>query len=213
MVKWKQGEHCFIVGDTGEGKTYLEEKLLHYRKHVLYLRTKPDDIKFTGYRTIKSTFDVGKWPFGVDGKALTKWLIQPTYNSLKDQQRECKAAFDRAWHEGAWTVVVDEAFYLTKKLKLGDDIDMLVTQGRSKHITMVVGCQRPAWISRFPLSQTTHAFIFKCEGRDLKTLGEAYTPRIIEPVKELKKYDFVYYNRSTREIKVGNANRLGEIFG
>ena len=215
VARWKQGEHIFVVGDTGEGKTYLEEKLLKYRHSVLYLKSKPDDIKFPTFRKIKSTFDVGKWRFDDAGKLVTKWLIEPKSNSYLDQRQEFKRAYDKAWHEGGWTVVVDEAFFQTKKLHLGDDIDMLVTQGRSKHITMVVGCQRPAWISLFPMSQSTHAFIFGCEGKDLKRLGEAYTPRIIKPVQELnaEKHDFVYYNRRTKVITIGNANRISEIFG
>jgi hypothetical protein len=214
-AKWKQGQHIFVVGDTGEGKTYLEAKLLKYRAHILYLQSKPDDIKFPDFRKISSTLDVGKWRFDGAGKEITKWLIQPKFNSLLDQRREFKAAYDRAWHEGGWTVVVDEAFFQTKKLHLGDDIDMLVTQGRSKNLTMVVGCQRPAWISRFPLSQATYSFVFSCEGRDLKVLGEAFSPRIIKPVQELDstKHDFVFFDRRTKEVKTGNANRLDEIFG
>jgi hypothetical protein len=210
--KWKQGEHVFIVGDTGQGKTYLEAKLLVYRKYVMYLKSKPDDIKFPGFRKIGNHFDIGRNPFD-NGVAVTRWLLQPKFNSLGLQHVNFKQAFQRAWHEGGWTVVVDEAFFQTKKLKLGDDIDMLVTQGRSKNITMVVGVQRPAWISRFPMSQATHVFIFRCDGRDLKALGEAFSPTIIKPVQELQGHDFVYFNRATREVKTGNANRLGEIFG
>jgi hypothetical protein len=215
VAKWKQGEHIFICGDTGQGKTYLESKLLRYRGHVMYLRNKPDDIVFDTFRKVASTFDIGKWRFDNAGKAITRWMVQPEYKNILAQRREFKAAYDKAWNDGAWTVVVDEAFYQTKKLKLGDDIDILVTGGRSKHITMIVGCQRPAWISLFPMSQSTHAFIFGCEGKDLKRLAEAYTPRIIKPVQELDqtKHDFVYYNRITRQVHIGNANKLQEIFG
>jgi hypothetical protein len=49
----------------------------------------------------------------------------------------------------------------------------------------------------------------------LKALGDAFSQSIVKPVQELKPgtHDFVYFNRATREVKVGNANRLGEIFG
>ena len=210
---WKQGEHVFVVGDTGQGKTYLEAKLLEYRKYVMYFKSKPDDIKFPSFRKIQSHLDFGRNPFD-NGVAVTKWLLQPKFNNIWEQRQNFAQAINRAWHEGGWTVVVDEAFFATKKLHLGDDIDMLVTQGRSKHITMVIGVQRPKWISKFPMSQATHVFIFRCEGNDLKSLGEAFTPRIIKAVQELKPntHDFVYYNRATREITVGNANKLDEIF-
>lgn len=210
---WKQGEHVVIVGDTGTGKTYLESKILPYRQHIIYLQSKTDDIKFTGFRKIKVSLDIGRNPFGVDGKQVTKWLLQPQLINMREQRRQFSQAFEKAWHEGGWTVVVDETFFLTHKLKLGDDLDMLLTQGRSKHLTMVIGMQRPAWISRFSLSQATHAFIFRCEGRDVKSLSDSLSPKIVKPVQELTGHDFVYYNRATREVLTGNANRLGEIFG
>ena len=91
-------------------------------------------------------------------------------------------------------------------------INKLFTQGRSKRITVVAGMQRPAWISRFALSQSTHAFIFRCEGRDLTSLSQALSPRIVPYVDKLSGHQFVYFNRATREIKFGDANRLKDIF-
>lgn len=212
-TKWKQGEHVIIIGDTGTGKTYLESKILPIRKHVILLRTKPDDIKFDGFKKVTSQLSIGSIPFGVDGKRLTRWMLQPKFNDFGEQQREIARAFQMAWVEGGWTLVVDEAYYLTNVLKLERPLNMLLTQGRSKNITAVVGMQRPAWISRFTLSQATHAFIFRCEGRDLKNLADALSPKIVKPVQELSGHDFIYFNRATREVKLGNANRLGDIFG
>jgi hypothetical protein len=211
--KWKQGEHVVIVGDTGTGKTYLTSKLLPYRKHVIFFQSKTDDIKFDGFRKVKTQLDIGKAPFGIDGRLLTKWILQPKLVNMREQRLQFSHAFEQAWKEGGWTVVVDETFFLTHKLKLGDDLDMLLTQGRSKHITMVVGMQRPAWISRFSLSQATHAFIFRCEGRDVKSLSDSLSPKIVKPVQELTGHDFVYFNRATREVITTNANKLGDIFG
>jgi ABC-type dipeptide/oligopeptide/nickel transport system ATPase component len=212
-TKWKQGEHVIIIGDTGTGKTYLESKILPIRKHVILMRTKPDDIKFDGFKKVTSQLSIGAIPFGNDAKKITRWMLQPKLNSFVDQRQEINRTFQMAWVEGGWTIVVDECYYISNKLKLQDPLDMLLTQGRSKHITLVVGMQRPAWISRFSLSQATHAFIFRCEGRDLKNLADALSPKIVKPVQELTGHDFVYFNRATREVKIGNANKLGEIFG
>jgi hypothetical protein len=212
-TKWKQGQHVILVGDTGTGKTYLESKILPIRKHVILLRTKPDDIKFDGFKKVTSQLAIGSVPFGNDAKRITRWMLQPTLSSFSDQRREIGRTFEQVWKEGGWTVVVDEAYYITNKLKLQSPLDMLLTQGRSKHITLCVGMQRPAWISRFSLSQATHAFIFRCEGRDLRNLADALSPKIIKPVQDLTGHDFVYFNRATREVKIGNANHLSEIFG
>lgn len=208
-IFWKQGEHVILVGDTGSGKTYLESKLLPLRKHVIVLRTKPDDIKFTDFRKVTSVFKIGAFPFNNAGQEITKYLLVPKY---EDQRREAARLFETAWLEGGWTVAVDETYYATNILKLESYINKLLTQGRSKRITVVAGMQRPAWVSRFALSQCTHAFIFRMEGRDLTALSQALSPAIVEPVANLTGHDFIYFNRATREIRKGNARNLSAIF-
>jgi hypothetical protein len=71
---------------------------------------------------------------------------------------------------------------------------------------------RPAWTTRFAISQSTHVFTFQLEGRDIKTVADATSPRIVEPIENLRDHDFVYYNRRTREVMTGNARRLQKIF-
>lgn len=207
--KWKQGEHVIIVGDTGSGKTFLTSKILPLRQHVIVLRTKPDDIKFDGFRTVDLLRKVGGF-FDNAGHKVNRYLLYPDYDL---QGREIFQSFEKAWREGGWTIAVDETYYLTHELKLERQLNKLLTQGRSKHITVVCGMQRPVFISRFAMSQATHAFIFRVEGRDLKSLSDALSPSIIKPVEALRGHDFVYFNRATREVIPGNAKSLGDIFG
>jgi ABC-type dipeptide/oligopeptide/nickel transport system ATPase component len=206
--KWKQGEHVIIIGDTGSGKTYLTSKILPIRQHVMVLRTKPDDIKFANFRKVDLVRKVGGY-FDDNGKKVFRFLLDPDYDL---QQRELSHAFEKAWQEGGWTVAIDETYYATQILKLERQINKLLTQGRSKHITVICGMQRPVFISRFAMSQATHAFIFRCEGRDLKSLADALSPSIIKPVEGLRGHDFIYFNRATREVLQGNANNLEAIF-
>lgn len=207
-VKWKQGEHVIIIGDTGSGKTFLTSKILPLRKSVIVLRTKPDDIKFEGFRKVDLTRKLGGF-FDDSGKKIYRFLLDPDYDL---QQRELSLAFEKAWTEGGWTIAIDETYYATQILKLEKQINKLLTQGRSKHITVICGMQRPVFISRFAMSQATHAFIFRCEGRDLKSLADALSPSIIKPVEGLREHDFIYFNRATREVTQGNARNLGDIF-
>jgi DNA helicase HerA-like ATPase len=200
---WKQGEHVIIIGDTGSGKTYLESKLLDMRDHVIVVKTKPDDVKFTGYKKIAKYKDV------MDLKA-SKFVLDSGFDPSL-QRYHIANIINMAWAQEGWTIAVDETYYWTEMLKLGKQLNMLLTQGRSKHLTIVAGMQRPAWISRFALSQATHAFIFRCEGRDIITLSQALSPKIAKPVEDLRGHDFVYFNRATREVRTGNANRLGDI--
>lgn len=206
--RWKQGEHVVIIGDTGSGKTFLTSKILPYRQHIIVLRTKPDDIKFDGFRKVDLTKKIGGY-FNDAGKKVYTYLLDPKY---EEQGIELSRTFEKAWKEGGWTVAIDETYYATQILKLERQINKLLTQGRSKHITVICGMQRPVFISRFAMSQATHAFIFRCEGRDLKSLSDALSPSIIRPVEGLRGHDFIYFNRATREVMRGNANDISKIF-
>lgn len=202
-AKWKQGEHVIIVGDTGSGKTYLESKLLDLRDYTIVIKTKPDDIRFPGYDTVKD--------FRKLMRLRNKKFVLHSGFDPGIQRYHIANTINLAWKQEGWTLAVDEAYYWTHVLRLEKQLNMLLTQGRSKRLTIVVGMQRPAWISRFALSQATHAFIFRCEGRDVTNLAQALSPKIAGPVNNLRGHDFVYFNRATREVVTGNANRLDKI--
>jgi ABC-type dipeptide/oligopeptide/nickel transport system ATPase component len=199
---WRQGEHVAVIGDTGTGKTFLMAKLVALRSHVIILRTKPDDIKFPGF--LKREHAVA-----LDHVYAERLLIQPEYER---QAFEGWWTLEKVWKHGGWCVVIDELWYAEQMLKLQKQVNRLLTQGRSKGITVMVGMQRPAQISRFAISQCTHVFAFQTEGRDTKTIAEATTPKIADAMVSLSGHDFVYYNRRERTVRIGNARRLGAIF-
>lgn len=196
---WGVGEHIAVVGDTGTGKTYLVSQLVQLRKFVVIFRTKPDDIRFAGFRKAR-TADA------LENVHMERILLEPKYER---QQYEGWKLLEKVWMHGRWTIVIDEQWY-AEKLGLTDRIERLLTQGRSLGISVVTGMQRPARVSRFAISQCTHLFTFRTEGRDTKTVAEATTPRIKEAIDALSGHDFVYFNRKTREISYGNAKRLSD---
>lgn len=198
---WQVGEHIAAVGDTGTGKTYLISKLVELRNYVVILRTKPDDIKFPGFRKARTVK-------AMDRMYDTRILLDPVHSQ---QMRQGYELLTRVWKEGGWTVVIDEEWYVEARLHLTEWVETLLTQGRSKKISVIVGMQRPARVSRFAISQCTHLFTFRVEGRDLQTIKEATTPRIVDPIASLSGHDFAYYNRKQRIVTVGNARRLDRI--
>lgn len=204
MGAWLPGEHVTVIGDTGTGKSYLIAKLVQMRRFVVVLKTKPDPDdaqKWRGfYRARKAD--------AMADPHHERILLQPVY---KYQPREGFRAMEYAWKHGGWTFVVDELLY-AERLGLRDSIERLLTQGRSKSISTVVGMQRPAWTTRFAISQSTHLFTFRLEGRDIKTVADATTPRIVDVIGNLSGYDFAYFNRRDRTVAVGNARKLGTIF-
>lgn len=202
-VQWRQGQHVAVVGRTGTGKTYLVSKLVQLRRYVVIFRTKPDNNKFPGFDTVRKASAMDHW-------RSERLLLEPEY----DQQAiEGYRMLDRAWKDGGWTIVIDENWYAEQQLGLKSYIVRLLTQGRSKDISVVVGMQRPVDISRFALSEITHLCTFRCEGRDLKfSLRDSTVDEIVPAVRSLRGHDFVYYNAAKQIISTGNANRLSSIF-
>lgn len=202
-VVWRQGEHVVVIGRTGSGKTYLLSKLIQLRQYVVFFRTKPDKNKFPNLIVTRRADAMRHF----NGMRL---LLEPDY---RRQAVEGYNMLENAWQDGSWCVVMDELWYAEEQLGLRDYVNRMLTQGRSKDITAVLGVQRPVDISRFALSETKHVFVFQTEGRDLKfTLRDSTTERIVPAVQSLKKYEFIYYNRETGQIMKGNANRLEQVF-
>lgn len=201
-ITWRQGQHVAVVGRTGSGKTYLISELVKLRKYVVILRTKPDKNKFPGFEKVRRASAMDHW-------GAERILLEPAYER---QAVEGYEMLDRAWKDGGWTVVIDENWYAEAQLGLKPYIVRLLTQGRSKDISVVVGMQRPVDISRFALSEITHLFVFRTEGRDLKfSLRDSTNDAIVPAVRSLRGHDFVYYNAAKDELVAGNANKLSEV--
>lgn len=202
---WRQGEHVAIIGDTGSGKTYLENALRDYRTYWLFLRTKRenprDDPMDRSWKRVSSIAQIDT--------TAERWLIDPPTGA---RTREGFALLRKAEKEGSWTVAIDE-LYQSTLLGLQKPIEELLTTGRSIGVSVVCGMQRPVGVTRYAQSQCTHAFLFTCEGRDVKTLMETFSPRVREAMETLnyRKHEFIYFNRRTRKLTIGTARDLRRI--
>lgn len=215
---WKIGDHVTVIGDTGSGKTYLmANALLRMREFVVVFVTKKDERdtalwRRAGYHFIRRAKDI-------DNSRFSRFVLQPAYSQ---QAREGWRLFERVYHQGRWTIVVDE-FLLAERIGLKEQIERLLTQGRSDQITVVVGQQRPVMTSRFAISQSTHVISFRIDGDDAKNLGEKTTSRILPFISEnynrsatrnpdrvavLGDHEFVYYHRGAHFLGRGSARSL-----
>jgi hypothetical protein len=200
-VEWQPGEHVAVIGTTGTGKTYLMSRLTDYRKYVAIFRTKADDNKFPGFRTVK------------DHKPLAelyndRLLIDPEYRM---QARVGANVFETIWQRGGYTLMIDELFYVGARLGLSSYVDMLLTQGRSKRISIVTGMQRPVHVTRFAISECTHIFSFALERRDRKTIAELASEDFSTMTGKIPRYHFAHYYVPDRSVAVGTADRLDQI--
>lgn len=203
MNRWRQGEHVAVVGMTGSGKTTLLRSLLNdYRDWKIFMVSKPDDLTWKGWshtRTAK----------GIDNRKNRAWLLEPEFEK---QRQQFKEAFDKVWKEGGWCVAVDECYYI-EHIGLQNELIKDLTQGRAKRISVVVGIQRPARVTRFALSEPTHIFCFRSgDNRDIKTIGEMVGEGFAGQVSQLGKYEFAYLNKVTGEIRKGNSRDTNGVF-
>lgn len=196
-ARWEVGQHLAIVGDTGSGKSTLAALLLSTRRYLLVLRTKPDTVRYDA--TTVATADA------MADLSHERIVLSPKY---EHQAREIARALDLVWRQGGWTVYVDELYYTSQHLKLSPFVDRLLTQGRSKGVSVVTGMQRPVQVSRFALSQSTHVLAFAQEARDAKLLGEATSRAMEGAVNGLARYEFAWYDRIARSVWTGNRDDL-----
>lgn len=146
----------------------------------------------------------------MDDTRYESFTLVPRY---QEQARQFRIATERIWQHGGWTAYFDELFFLSERLKLGEPIERLLTQGRSKHISVLVGMQRPARVSRFAISESTHVLSFGLEGRDAKELSYATTRAVENAVRELPPHHFVWFKRP-RTVWTGTLDlRAGELRG
>lgn len=191
-----------IVGETGTGKSTLEAWLQQFREHVVICRSKPDDVRYPGTKLIRRAE-------GLDDIRYKRVVLDPKY---EHQAREFWLAFDKVWHQGGWCVVLDELYYLDN-LGLKWPINRLLTQGRSKGVSVVSGMQRPVAVTRFALGESRHIISFGLEGRDAAELGHATNRTVADVAKSLDEHQFVWY-RKPGSIFVGKLDvRAGVIKG
>ena len=194
---WQPGEHMTVVGDTGSGKSTLVSRLLSLRRYVLVLRSKPDDVTYQAQRTQRAR--------AMTDARVNRVELAP--RNRRSQEAEFGRALDLAYRQGGWTVYVDELFYVDQKLGLSEQIDELLTQGRSLGITVVCGIQRPVQVTRFAMAESVHLLSFGLEGRDVKTLNEV-APRLASEVPLLERYQFAWYHRRSKGMWVGRVQDL-----
>jgi energy-coupling factor transporter ATP-binding protein EcfA2 len=200
---WRQGEHVAVIGMTGSGKTTLARRLLEHRKYRVMLVTKPDDVQWDGYQQVSDAASID----AAKGRA---WRLWPPIDH--DASRaQFRAALDRAWHEGGWTLYLDELYHL-EHLGLRNAVIQHLTQGRSKNVTVVAGVQRPAWVTKFAFSETTHCFVFKMgNDEDLAAIGKQIGKAFARQVDALPRFHFAYLNKITGVIRTGSIKTLDEV--
>jgi hypothetical protein len=224
-AEWHQGEHVVILGPTGTGKTYFSQPILDIREYVCVLAVKPRDDTLERFRDgwqygYKQYSVIKKWPPPHGYNRVVYWEKPKGIDKTVEQAQHIHKALDIMYRQGSWTIYFDDAGYIAGTLGLGRALGVLLNQGRSSHLNIVVVVQRPtSVVARVPkeaFSQPRHKLLFKYENRDeLKaaaTVADMDVYQLQEWMRELQTYppqgysDFIYAGKGKTFIVRNEGN-------
>ena len=154
-----------IVGSTGSGKTFLACWLLSTRdfdRRVWII------FDFKGDELIE---DIGAQEISVRGPIPKKpglYVVRPI-PELDDEA--VTALLWKIWEHGSIGIYIDEGYMIRAR---DPAFNACLTQGRSKHIEMIVLSQRPTWLSRFVWSESNYFGMMNLTNEDDRKLAEKF---------------------------------------
>lgn len=177
----KKGERGFLVGKTGSGKS--QQGYFHCQNApvwpVVIFDTKIEDAFFS----IPDSDETLELIEGVDSfekyakkpkKDMDDYiLVRPTAEEAQDP--DLMDEYMRIVYQYFGTVFIyaDEIAHFHKNGRPTPNLMNVLTRGRSKGKTTLMGNQRPAGITRSILTETDRFYIHQLtDGRDRKTLAE-----------------------------------------
>lgn len=170
----KQGERAFIVGQTGSGKTQFACWLLERLKQspIVVYDTKGERMFETLPRSIL-VHDIGALEAALNNESVDYIIFRvPPFIVANNEDLD-----NLLWHHfqnyrGA-DVYIDEVFSFSQNGRAGPGLVALLTQGRSHGFTTIMSAQRPAWLSRFVISEAQRYYAFRLvDKKDRARLGD-----------------------------------------
>jgi hypothetical protein len=218
---WQQSKHITIIGTTGCGKTTLELDLISEREYVIFLGTK--EIDDTQAELGPLGFRIATDPKEISLDIAHKWVLHPGKIKIRgetatEMRNRLKGFYQRSldyvFAQTAWAVIIDEGRFICQFLGLKDEVSLLYLQGRSQHNSVVMGTQRPAWVSLEAFDAATHLFFFKdndqkniqriaeLAGLDKRAVGAA-VPQLESTEDEGGQ--FLYYNTRSDQMMISKV--------
>lgn len=213
--KWLQGQHITEIGPTGYGKTTLAVDLLTRRDFVMAFGTKRSDstldrlIRQRGYRRVQNFGQITP-----EDRRVVIWpniaFLESADEILALQKEVFREALFAAFRQGGWCVYIDELRYITGKLNLKSEVELLWEQGRSSDISVVAGYQRPRNIPLLAYDQPEHLFFFKeSDYENLSRMAEVVSwidrKVLVNAIVHIPKYSFVYLNKEEEKAMISHV--------
>jgi len=180
-----------VIGATGSGKTqaamwHLSLQNFHVKPWIIYDFKNEEMINsIVGAQHISLSAPIPDRP-GL-------YVVHP----LPDQEDTIEAHMKEIWAREDVGVFIDEGYMLGNS---NGGFRYLLTQGRSKHIPVIVCLQRPVWADRFVFSEASYFQVFRLQNRkDLATVQEFIPFDVSERLPEYHSY---YYDVGANQVVV-----------
>lgn len=214
-LRWEQSEHFALIGPTGQGKTTMLMNLLPIHHYVTVFATKPADASMD--RLIKNNgyLKMSRWR-SLDPRNVPRRVLWPNarrLNSVAKQKEVFTDAFDRIYREGAWTVAIDELWYVVNMLGLETFVKLYLLQARSLGISLLIATQRPANVPLEVYDQSTHLMFWRDNDRRnldrLSDINSKDSALVREIVRNLDQFQVLYINTRTGKMIRTHAPMIG----
>jgi hypothetical protein len=211
----QEGERALIVGQTGSGKTAFAAWLLRRLpgSPVIVYDTKEED-KFAALVPHRIVETVPEMIDAVDDETVDYVIVRPPVSALREPEaldEYLMVHYERFRKIAAY---VDEAYTFHKNGQAGPGLIALMTRGRSRGITTLLSTQRPAWISRFCVTEAQRLYVFRLTDKaDKKRIGDV-VPEFAD-MPNPPKHGFYWYEtgqdapRLMQPVKLDPALNVG----
>lgn len=208
-MSWKQGEHVGLIGPTGMGKTNLAFWLLPQRTYITIFATKPKDESLSKFGEHNGFRVLRKWE-KLTARKVPRRILWPEAKNLNtmeaEQHREFALAIQEMYVQGAWTIYIDELWWVCQQLGLTRYVKIILQQARAMNMSLVVATQRPSWVPLEVYDQSTHLFFWRdTDERNLKRLSGIswINARVIATaIATLPKWHVLYINTRTGDMMI-----------
>lgn len=180
-----------IVGRTGSGKT---QAAVWHLSHAEFDRMPWVVVDYKNDDLINSITraDLIDYSFVPDEPGIYILKVLP------GEEDQLSDWFRRAWEQEDVGLYIDEGYLIDSRDKW---FNACLTQGRSKHIPMIVLSQRPVWLSRFVFSEASFIQVFDLtHSKDMEKVREYIRDDEGQLDHKLEDFHSFYYNVGRRRL-------------
>ena len=194
-----------IVGMTGSGKTHAAVHALSYRswpiKPWLIYNFKDEEL----INDIPGAEHIALDEFPKSRKAKGIYVVHSAPGDYEGIDNHLM----QAWERESVGVFVDEAYMLSRPGASSAAFRYILTQGRSKHVPVIVLSQRPSWVDRFVFTEASFIQLFDLtDARDWQTVTAFIRRGDALDFESLPQFQSYYYDVGAKKNDAHKLVRL-----